>query len=42
MSARLFLMTKQKWHGIFDMSDLKVSQYIATSDQLAITIETQR
>ena len=42
MSARLFLVTKQKWYGIFDMSDLEVRQYVATSGQLVITIETQR
>jgi len=42
MSARLFLVTKQKWHGIFDMSDLEVRQYVAASGQLAITIKTQR
>ena len=42
MSARLFLVTKQKWHGIFDMSDLEVRQCVAASDQLAITIEIQR
>ena len=42
MSARLFLVTKQKWHRIFDMSDLEVRQYIAVSGQLAITIKTQR
>ena len=42
MSARLFLVTKQKWHGIFDMSYLEVRQYVAASGQLAITIKTQR
>ena len=42
MSARLFLVTKQKWHGIFDMSYLEVRHYVAASGQLAITIKTQR
>ena len=42
MSARLFLVTKQKWHEIFDMSDLEVRQYIVASGQSVITIETQR
>ena len=42
MSARLFLVTKQKWHGIFDMGDLEVRQYVAASGRSAITIETQR
>ena len=40
--AKLFLMTKQKWHEIFDMSDLEIRQYVAASGQLAIIIETQR
>ena len=42
MLARLFLVTKQKWHEIFDISDLEVKQYVVTSGQLAITIETQK
>ena len=41
MSA-LFLVTKQKWYGIFNMSDLEIRQYVVAFGQLAITIETQR
>ena len=42
MSARLFLVTKQKWYEIFDMGDLEVRQYVAASGQSAITIKTQK
>ena len=38
---KLVLVTKQEWQEKFDMSDLKVRQYVAASGQSAIITETQ-